>query len=208
MSLDTLLQRADIWRGGEYARRDGSGGAEPASVPSGHPALDAQLPGGGWPLGALTELLPEHEGIGTLGLLLPALARLAREGRWLAWITPPHLPYAPALADAGLDLSRLLLIRTRNEDSLWALEQTLRSGACGAALAWPHQPDTRALRRLQLAAEAGHALGVLIRPARDARHASPAALRLHVDAVPGGLRVHILKRRGGWTAGPVVIGGC
>ncbi len=208
MSLDTLLQRTDIWRGGEHARHDGLPGAARTSVSSGYPALDAQLPGGGWPLGALTELLPEHEGIGALGLLLPALARLTHEDRPIVWITPPHLPYAPALAAAGLDLSRLLLIRAPRQDSLWALEQALRSGACAAALAWPHQPESRALRRLQLAAETGRALAVLIRPPRDAQHASPAALRLHVDAAPEGLRVHILKRRGGWPAGPVVVGGC
>ena len=104
--LHAILQRPDIRRGAELGR------VAVPSVPSDFPALDAELPGGGWPASALTEILPQHEGIGELRLLGPALARLTRAGRCLAWIAPPHLPYAPALAAAGIDLARLLIVRT------------------------------------------------------------------------------------------------
>lgn len=203
MSLDALLQRADLWRGGNPARREAPG---QAGVPSGSTALDAELPGGGWPRGALTELLLDRPGGGELRLLLPALARLSAEGSWLAWVAPPYLPYAPALAAAGIDPTRTLLIRPDGANEvLWAMEQSLRSGVCGAVLGWPSAPDHRALRRLQLAAERGTGMGILFRPLRAAGQASPAALRLRLEPVANGLRLHLLKRRGGWGARPVLL---
>lgn len=205
MSLDALLQRADIWRGGEYALRAPTGPAVGA-VATGCRALDEQLPDGGWPLGTLVEILLQQHGIGELQLLLPALAQLSRQSRWLVWVTPPHLPYAPALARAGIDLSRLLLIRHQDPpQQYWALEQSLRSGACGVALSWLHNPDPRVLRRLQLAARTGHALGVLFRPQAASRQPSPAALRLRLEPSAEGLIVHILKRRGGWSRRPLLV---
>lgn len=198
VSLDSLLQEADVWRGGEVAR-----GLEPG-LPSGFAALDEVLPGGGWPQGTLTEILADHEGAGALQLVMPALARLSREGRWLAWIAPPHIPYAPALAAYGVDLSRVLVVHPRADmDAQWAVEQALRSGTCGAVLAWPRIADERSLRRLQLAAETGHTMGLLFRSAWAATQSSPAALRLRLESIPGAIDVRVLKRRGGWPTGPV-----
>lgn len=205
MSLDRILQRADIWRGGDHALRD-KGAAVQRSVPSGYAELDAQLPGGGWPMGALAELLLEQQGIGEVQLLLPALAQLSRGERWLMWISPPYLPYAPALATAGVELTHMLITRPRTQrDALWAMEQALRSGACAAVLAWLEEPDPQAVRRLQLAAETGGSLGVLFRPLQAAAQASPAALRLQLSAAADGLEVQIIKRRGGWSRQPVRV---
>ncbi len=200
VNLDTLLQGSNVWRGGEAVR-----GVEPG-LPSGFAALDELLPGGGWPQGALTEILIDHEGAGALRLIMPALARLSREGRWLAWIAPPHIPYAPALAAYGVDLSRVLVVHPRADmDAQWAVEQALRSGTCGAVLAWSRLANERSLRRLQLAAEAGNAWGVLFRSTWAASQSSPAALRLRVEPLPGATEVRILKRRGGWPTGPVRV---
>lgn len=187
----TILEHPAIWRG------DQLGAVARPSVPTGFPELDAELPGGGWPTGALTEILPRHDGIGELRILGPALARLSREGRWLAWIAPPYLPYAPALAAAGIDLSRLIFVKTRSsQETLWTVEQTLRSRACGALLAWPGKAAYPELRRLQLASEAHAGLALLFRPPHSARDATPAALRLALRTCAGDLAVHILKRRG------------
>src|SRR5262249_13763263 len=129
--LAHLSSHPAIWRGSDLAATRFS------SVPSGFDALDEQLPGGGWPVGLLTELMPAHEGIGEIRILGPALARLSKTGRKLAWIAPPHTPYAPALAAAGIDASSLVIVKTRSEkDALWAAEQALASNACGAVLAW------------------------------------------------------------------------
>lgn len=190
-ALHSLLQHPAIWRGDDLAR------VTVPSVATGFDALDRELPGGGWPAGALTELLHEREGIGELRLVAPALARLSTAGRWIAWVAPPHLPYAPALAAAGIRLSRLLVIgNTSPRDSLWAAEQALRAGSIGAVLFWPNDPDSRALRRLQLAAEAGGSVGLLYRPLRAAGEASPAALRVALAPQEDALSIRILKRRG------------
>lgn len=200
MSLDHILQRTDIWRGGQLS-------AAVSAVPSGYTELDELLPGGGWPLGALTDILMARQGIGALRLLMPALSQLSHDDRWICWVAPPHVPYAPALMAAGIDLSRVLLVHPKaQQDGMWAVEQSLRSGNCGAVLAWPMLGDTSVLRRLQLAAEAGDALGFLFRSKRFIDRPSPAALRIQLDAQSDGkLSVSILKRRGGWSAGPVQL---
>jgi len=185
LSLESLLAERRLWRGRPAD--------SPASrQPTGHAALDEALPGAGWPEAALTELLLPADGVGELALLLPTLARLSQAGRDIAWVDPPYLPYAPALARAGVDLARLHVVDTGGTQSAWALEQCLRSQACAAVLGWPERADDRSLRRLQVAAETGQALGFLFRPLAAARNPSPAALRLQFET--GGLRV--LKCRG------------
>jgi hypothetical protein len=200
--IDRLLSQPGLWRATSLER------VTQKCVPSGFSALDAELPGGGWPIGALTELLLAHEGIGELRMLGRALAALSRNQQRLAWIAPPHQPFAPALAAAGIDLANLVIVRTACErDTLWASEQALSSGACGAVLSWlpdaGPSPSFTALRRLQLAAESGHALALVFRPPRAARESTPAALRLAVEAADGGLALRILKRRGPPLATPL-----
>jgi hypothetical protein len=199
-SLDSVLQHPGIWRGDQLSQT----GVD--TLPTGFAELDEQLPGGGWPRGALTEILVEREGIGELRLLLPALARVSEQSRWQAWVSPPHLPYAPALAAAGVKLKQLLVANPQSAtDAWWTAEQALRSGSCSAVLAWLRLPDERRMRRLQLGAESGHAWGVLFRSASAAQERSPAALRLRLEATVDGLAVHILKRRGGHVNKPVVV---
>jgi hypothetical protein len=196
LARDELRARLDRMSCG--GRVDGQGQAR--AVATGFAELDAVLPGGGWPVGAITELMPETQGIGELSLLMPALARLSRAGRYLAWIAPPCLPYPPALAQHGLVLERLLLVQAQDARTvLWAIEQALRCPAIGAVLAWPASLDDRSVRRLQLAAEAGGSCGLLYRPPAAARQSSPAALRLRLRSVAGCLQVEIQKARGGRT---------
>jgi hypothetical protein len=195
-----LDQHPGIWRGSELARTSRPG------IASGFAALDAELPGGGWPRGALTEILPQHEGIGELRILGPALAQLAAQGKFIAWIAPPYLPYAPALAAAGIALERVLIVKTTKDgDSLWAAEQALRSAACGGVLAWPRDIRYPQLRRLQLAAEDGRCLAVLFRPTQAAREPSPAVLRIALATAAGGLALSILKRRGAPLSRPILL---
>jgi hypothetical protein len=195
-----VLGRHDIWRG----NRPHTGAR--AVIASGHAGLDALLPGGGWPLGALIECCRAHDGLGALEPLLPALATLNAEARWLAFVAPPYPLYAPALAQAGLAPQRCLSVSaaatastTRTAPAPWAAEQLLRGGACAAVLLWWAGEDSNTLRRLQLAAELGGALCVLFRPDAAATQISPAALRLRV--LPGPL-LELFKCRGtNWHAG-------
>ena len=190
-ALAALLSHSAIWRGDQLSR------VTNASVPTGFPALDAELPGGGWPTAALTEILPQHAGIGELRILGTALAALSAQKRTLVWIAPPHLPYAPALAALGIDLAHVIIVTTRSpSETLWATEQALRSKACGALLAWPGAIKYPELRRLQLAAEDNPVLAVLFRSQQAATETSCAALRLDLKTSHGQLAVRILKRRG------------
>ncbi|MGE5155338.1 MAG: translesion DNA synthesis-associated protein ImuA [Bdellovibrio bacteriovorus] len=197
--LESLLdQRSDLWRGRTACR------SLPAGVPTGFPALDAALSWGGWPQGSLSELLAEIPGVG-LGLVLPALARLGCEGRWLLLVDPPWPPYAPALAARGMELERLVVVRAEGQGA-WAAEQGLRSGSCAAVLLWGGRWDTAVLRRLQLAAETGGALAFLFRDPVTARGPSPAPLRLQVVPIGAGYRVEVIKQRGGRAGALVSLG--
>jgi cell division inhibitor SulA/protein ImuA len=188
--LESLLQHPAIWRGRSTA--------QVSVVSSGFPALDQALPGGGWPSAGLVEILVSHIGVGELNVLLPALAALTRKesARWCAWVAPPFEPFAPALCAQGVVLERLFVART--DQPLWAFEQALISGACEAVLAWAPRAPARDIRRLQLAAEKGRALGVLFRPHAMARESSNAVLRVIVEPTEQGTRVTLLKSRGGY----------
>jgi hypothetical protein len=197
-SLPGHLRHA-LWQGDQLSA------ATQEACTTGYAALDQELPGGGWPQGALSELLLEHPGQGELRLLAPALARLSSGGQELVWISPPERPHAPALQGLGVRLRHLLWVRaTSPEDAAWAAEQALRSRSCGAVLWWSHEAGRPArlnttLRRLHLAAQASSALLLVLRPAQAAQLSSPAPLRLQIQAAadaPGQLEVQVLKRRG------------
>ena len=205
MSLEKVLENPRVWRGSsQVGTRSG--------LASGYPELDRCLPGGGWPPEALTEILIGQYGIGELRLLMPALARLSAEEaqtycgehtepRWIAWVDPPFQPYAPALQQCGIDLSRVLIVRPKDDSELlWSAEQALSSGTCAAVLLWPDSLDDQASRRLQLAAEKGHSWAIAFRPLSARQQSSAAALRLELQSTEQGTRVHILKSRGGRPA--------
>jgi hypothetical protein len=197
--LENILQRHSVWRGAAFA--------QPAdAVATGYAALDRELPGGGWPGGALTEVLGALKGIGELQLLMPALAALSTAGKRVVWLAPPHLPYAPALAAAGVDLSHLAVVRAPGRrDALWAAEQVLRAGSCRMLLAWFHRVSYAELQRLASAAESGRALVALFRPGEAEREPSPARLRIALEPAAGELAVRILKRRGPPASAPLRV---
>jgi cell division inhibitor SulA/protein ImuA len=201
--LGRLLEHPAIWRGRSVARLE--------TLPTGFAVLDWALPGQGWPRAGLIEILISRIGVGELYLLLPALTALTRRvsARWCAWIAPPFEPYAPALAAQGVALDRMFI--ARGSSPLWAFEQSLISGACEVVLGWAPRVARRAplraparepmrerdIRRLQLAAEKGRTLGVLFRPRQAANESSSAMLRMMVEPMEQGIRVTLLKSRGG-----------
>lgn len=199
-ALQDILRRQPVWRGGAPAV------AETRTLPTGFALLDRELPGCGWPTGTLTEILAAREGVGELRLVLPALAALTRAGKRVAWLAPPHLPYAPALAAAGMRLEHLAVVRTPGRrDALWAAEQVLRAGACSALLAWLPSARYTELRRLAVAAGASSGFTVLFRPPEVACESSPCCLRLALETCDGRLIARILKRRGAPLETPLCI---
>jgi cell division inhibitor SulA/protein ImuA len=199
VALAEVLARGDVWRGDALASLPDS------AIPSGHTELDAELPGGGWPRGNLTEVLVDRSGVGEMSLLLPAMAALSSAGGWLALVAPPWLPHAPAWAAAGVALERLVIVRAGREVG-WCTEQLLASGGFAAVLAWPGEGiDARALRRLQVAAEGQRVFACLWRSTAAAKAPSPAPLRVALEAGDGRLAVRIIKRRGRPVSRPLAL---
>jgi hypothetical protein len=197
IALDALLDQRRVWRGQPDSQLA-------SQQPTGHSALDAVLPVRGWPEAALTEILLAADGIGELQLLWPTLARLTTQQERVVLIAPPYQPFPYAWQAAGVNLRHLVMIEASGRDALWAAEQCLRSGSCGAVLCWPQRADDRALRRLQVAAETGQTLAFAYRTLDEAINSSPAALRLAIDAHPQQIRV--LKCRGGQPpAAPIAL---
>lgn len=192
-------------------------GPQPAQ-PTGYALLDAQLPGGGWPVGALSEVLQPVAGLHEWQLVLPALAQAtARRAGAVVAVAPPCEPFGPALQAQGLPAQRLCMVRAGNAHAaLWAAEQALRCRDVLAVMAWLPQAPPAALRRLQLAATQQQQLLWVFRPASAAPQASPALLRLLVqglalpaDAAPSpAMHVQILKRRGPPLAQGLHLPGC
>ena len=199
---DSILSPEDLhpslWRASQLAHSNAR------CIETGHPTLSSQLPGGGWPTGTLIDLLPQQCGIGELRLLRPALLKVAQ--RRIVMLQPPHAPQALALAAMGLSPSQLIWIRSsRSTDALWAAEQVLRSGSCGALLFWQSHARGETLRRLHLAAQSGETLFFMLRPLAAAQDSSPAPLRLSLRPAFGGLEIGFIKRRGPQRDAPLFL---
>jgi cell division inhibitor SulA/protein ImuA len=202
-TLEKVLQHPAVWRMGAVSRIAAS------DFSTGFAALDRELPGCGWPQAGLIELLCDESGVGELSLLLPAIAALSGSGRNVCLIAPPYLPYAPAFAQAGVALKRLMIVRPKTAQEMWwATEQAMRAGACGAVLAWAPvsaSTDYAMLRRLQLAASQNSCTGFVFRTRACEKNASPAPLRIRLEATRGELMATILKRRGALNSQPILL---
>lgn len=195
-AIAEMVNSGRIWRGYDQACIE--------AQTTDHPVLDATLPGGGWPVGGLCEIVYAGPGVGELGLLQPLLTQLTQAGRFVALLSPPHIPYAPALSQGGVRLAQVLVVDAPEPDLFWAAEQLLRAHA-GAVLVWARRADAQALRRLQLAAEEVRGFVFLLH-AGTLRSFSPAALRLRVQQSAGKTQVEILKCRGGAMGRKVALG--
>ena len=203
-ALNGLLEKTGLWRASsidaDYKQHCSTGFTN----------LDQELPGAAWPVDGVTEFLHNRAGIGELRLLAPALARMTHEqNRWVLFVSPPYIPYPPALAQAGIDLTRVIVSQPRApKDYLWVLEKALASQSCSAVIAWPGRIHEKQIRRLQLASKDGYSWGILFRPEESSKNASPAELRLRLRPLPGyspgkdnsAIAVKILKRRGRWES--------
>jgi hypothetical protein len=187
-----------LWRASQLARSRGR------VVDTGYPALSSELPGGGWPVGALVDLLVQRPGVGELRMLRPALATVA--ARPVVLLQPPHTPNAHGLSYIGLPVDKVMQVKApKTADALWSAEQVLRAGTCGALVFWMQHVQASSLRRLHLAAQASETLFFMVRPAASAQDSSPAVLRLLVKPAADGVAVEIVKRRGPALAEPISI---
>jgi len=186
-------------------RADQMGTHATAVTSTGHRMLDDELPDHGWPGSALIELLLQQPGIGEMLLLRPALRMIARQRR-IALVQPPYLPQIAAWTAWKLPPERLLWIRPKfGADALWAAEQVLRNGSCGALLLWQPQARPEALRRLHLAAQTTETAFWVFRPLASQQDASPSPLRLALRPAGGGVDIEIVKRRGPRRCEPLYL---
>lgn len=187
---DALDGIAPTWRGRIDPRR--------STQATGFATLNGVLPAGGWPVGALTEIISRQDGIGEVSLTLPAIRQFCRTQRRVIFIDPPFAPDPPALHGRGLSLQLVLWVSTKGEEErIWTARQLLREKATGAVLLWSATGDERNLRKLQLAAEAGQGLCFLFRGTSALKISSPAALRIELSPAMGSLQVNVHKARGG-----------
>ena len=209
------INTANVWRAGEL------GAACERTVATGYDALSRVLPGGGWPCGAMTEVLQSQPGQYEWGLVAPALAALqaaqpdGSARQWIALVGAPYCPFGPALGARQLNMQQLLNIHPDKNDSpasLWATREALQCADVLAVLAW--LPDARGahLRRLQIAALTHDKLLFVFRPLQAKNESSPAPLRLRLAGVPQtsgmspyNLQIDVFKRRGPPLAAPVLI---
>ena len=205
---ETVLQSAHdpagllfegVWRASELAT------SRATTCGTGYAELDAQLPNGGWPRSTLVELLLQQSGIGEMQLLKPALVALSKNQR-IALVQPPYVPHAIACQAWGIDTNRLLWIRAKSTgDALWATEQMLKNGSCGAVILWQTNVRAESLRRLNLAAQTTETWFWFMRPLACASEASPAPLRLALRAAHSGVALSIVKRRGPSADGSILV---
>ncbi|MED5413138.1 MAG: translesion DNA synthesis-associated protein ImuA [Pseudomonadota bacterium] len=196
-SIEELLRRnADLWLGCDMAGQGVHGRS------TGYPELDDTLPGRGWPQNGLLEIISPQWGMGELQLLIPLMRSVIEQGQWILWISPPHLLYAPALIQAGIDTDQILVVNldTSCKDALWSMEKALQTKNCGLVLAWQTWLPSKVLRRLQLTAENGDTLGILFKR-RESKY-SPSRIRLQIRSSASNINsfkeaeITVVKARG------------
>jgi protein ImuA len=188
-----------LWRASQLARAYGR------TVDTGYPALSAQLPGAGWPVGTMFELLVQQAGVGEMRVLSPALASVSQK-RSIALVAPQQIPHALGYAYMGVDPGKLMwLTAAKSSDALWSAEQILRAGSCSALVLWQQHIRSESLRRLLLAAQSSETLFAIVRPLACAQDASPAPLRLTVRPAADGVAIELIKRKGSVSATPIIV---
>jgi hypothetical protein len=211
LGIEALRLQLAQWEGAawRHALADPSSAECVPALSSGCPALDRILPENGFRHGTLVEWLASGPGDGTATLAFRAAVRAAGgDGRAVVVMDASGEFYPLAAIALGIEPSRLIVVHPGSQaDHTWALDQALRCPAVAAAVAWPDKGklDGRAFRRLQLAAEQGGGLGLLIRPAAVRGEPSWADVRLLVEPLqskspygrPRRLRVVLLRCRGG-----------
>ena len=192
---------AAVWRANEL------GQGRRSVVSSGWASFDAELPGGGWPRGAVTEVLATQPSVLEWRLLSPALRQIVAAGGQVVVIGPARHPHLPGLLHEGLDERQLVWIRAEApSERMWVTEQLIRSNAAGAIVAWLPQARQEQLRRLQVGALACEGLVFLCRPTSARHEASASPLRVHASVgLDWELKVNVFKRRGPVHEGELVL---
>ena len=193
--------QAAVWRG------DQLGSPVSTVISSGFAALDAELPGSGWPCHSLTEILQPQPTVTEWRLLAPAMRQVVASGGNIVVVGPPKSPHLPGLKYAGLDERHLVWIQAEAPaERLWVTEQLIKSNAAGLLVSWLPQARQEQIRRLQVCAQACEGPAFLCRPAAAEHESSAAPLRIQLTFGPDWeLHVHLLKRKGPTHEGQIAL---
>lgn len=196
--IETMLNKRVLWQG-RYTP------AAAANASSGYRALDEKLQGGIPKQGVIE--IQSATGIGEIRLLLPYLQkRHQQESRLLVCIAPPMLLNPPMLAQYGIELARVLVITpSAPKDALWAAEQCLQSGSCHSVILWQQPLAVHQVKRLQLAAQKGAALQVIMRPQTSDGLNLPTTLSLALYPQPEGITVEVRRYPGNFCPAAFVV---
>lgn len=182
----------------------------PKVFTTGLSALDELLPHGGFVSGAIHEILSEKQhGIPRFFALL--VARSANPGGAIVWCDPRFELYPPAVAALGVSLDRLYLLHPKTTaDQTWALAECLRCKGVTATIAQIDRISRIEARRLQLAAERGGGIGILLRPLDKKASIYAAATRWLVAPMPGlrtvqRWKIQLLHGHGGRVGQAVIL---
>ena len=171
-------------------------------IPTGSPALDELLPGGGWPKAGLVEITVPDEHTDAMSLLLPALMRLSQQGRWLVMVTPPYQPRARILTAAGMNTSKVLQVNPHpGRSGLWTVESLMHSGNCSIVMAWPSCATELMAKKLKKAATTGKTPAILFRQEGMPACTSIADVRLKLEVTDSGMVVYLLDGQGDKQSG-------
>lgn len=197
--LKSIVDQGQAWSANDCQTQSAS------VLSSGYPVFDQNLPAGGWLPGQVCEIYAPP-GSAEVSLLSSPLSVLSQQNKWLLWVAPPAIPYAPMLEAANINLKHVLVVHSQSyEQSLWCMEQGLRSGQCSAVLGWPQQWHKHHIRRLQIAAQHSQSFCWLWPQTPFDTSGSPAALRISLLRQQHGVIIEILKRRGSWPSQPFTL---
>lgn len=187
----------------------------PESFTTGLAALDGLLPDGGFGCGTVHEILSASSGRPPLFLaVILARAAIGAAGGAVVWLDPLGEVYPPTFATFGIPLDRSFMLRVpKISDQVWAVVECCRSEGVGAVVAELPRLSKVEARRLQLAAERGGGVGLLLRPfASNVTHYA-AATRWGVRPIRGSpavrrWEVELVHGHGGRIGESVIIEVC
>lgn len=191
LELPAAIEAA-LWRGTEL------GSPVAQTLASGFAALDAELPGAGWPCRSLTEVLQAQASVAEWRLLAPSMRQVVAAGGQVVLVGPPKTPHIAGLRHVGLDERHLVWIHAdAPAQRLWVTEQLIKANAPGVLVSWLPQARQEQIRRLQVCAQACDGPVFLCRPMAARHEASAVPLRVELAfGVDWELHVRLLKRKG------------
>jgi len=180
----------------------------PATLPTAIAGLDELLPGGGWPEAGLVEIIVPDDYVDAMALVLPLMAHLGVQDRWLGMVAPPCIPRARILQDRRINPLRLQQVNSHaGRSDMWTMEYMLQDGNYSLVLGWPSCDTELVARRLANAALAGNSLGILFRYESFSTTVSRSGLRMKLEINEIGKLVYRLNNRGERSSDAVLLAG-